>query len=137
MSLTVADGKRHPRRYWDVAPHLFVPEILATPQRCPWATGAYQLMRNLAFAHEWARTHRLEWFGFLVALVDAAPHASELRRRVTAFKMLLRPELRDRVGIISYEHLGIILFAHGETELADWVKTRLADGLQRADALRS
>ncbi len=135
--LTVVDGKRQPRRYWDVAPHLFVPDILSTPQQCPWATDAYQLMRNLVFAREWAMTHQLEWFGFLVMLVDAAPHASELRQRVADLKMLLRPELHDRVGVISYEHLGSILLGHGEIDLADWVKTRLAEGLHRALPLES
>ena len=135
--LTVIDGKRQPRRYWDVAPHVFVPDILSTPQRCPWSTDAYQLMRNFVFAREWAMTHRLECFGFLVVLVDAAPHASELRRRVADFKTLLRPELRDRVGVISYEELGSILFAHGEADLADWLETRLVRGLHRANPPRS
>jgi hypothetical protein len=87
-------------------------------------------MRNLAFAHEWARTHRLEWFGFLVVLVQAARHAPDLRAVVTNFKMLLRPELRDRVGVISYERIGVILSAHGEVDLATWVNARLAQGLR-------
>ena len=51
--LTVPDGTRRPRHYWDVAPQLFLPPVLTTPQRCPFSTDAYQLMRNLAFAHEW------------------------------------------------------------------------------------
>lgn len=76
------------------------------------------------------RIYELEWFGFLVALVDAAPHAADLRRRVADFKGLVLPEMRGRVGIISYEQLGTILFAHGETNLAQWVTTRLADGLE-------
>jgi hypothetical protein len=128
--LTVQDGKRRPRRYWDIAPHLFLPSVLATPQRCPFSTDTYQLMRNMAFAHEWAGEQRLNWFGFLVAIVDAAPKASELRARVAAFKKLLKTDVRDRAGIVSYERLADLLDGHQESDLASWVRTRLEAALR-------
>lgn len=127
--LTVQDGKRKPRRYWEVAPHLLLPPVLATPQPCPFATDAYQLMRNLAFAQEWAAKYKLPWFGFLVALVDGAPKAPELRKRVAAFRQLLKPDVRDRVGVVSYECIADVLDQHSEELLASWLRKRLAAGL--------
>ena len=124
--LTVPDGRRQPRRYWEIAPELFLPDVLTTPKPCPFSTDAYQLMRNMAFASEWAKIRALRWYGFLVALVDAAPSAHQLRDRVAAFKGLLKPDVRDRVGVISYEQLADVLNQHGDDELASWVRTRLA-----------
>jgi hypothetical protein len=125
--LTIADGRRARRRYWDVAPHLFVPEILETPGRCPFASDAYQLMRNLAFAHEWPGRSVGGWFGMLVCLVDRSPHAAELRERVELFRALLHPELRTRVGIVSYERIADVLSATGEAGLGAWVHERVTD----------
>jgi restriction endonuclease-like protein len=127
--LTVQDGKRSPRRYWDVAPDLFLPSVLTTPQPCPFSTDSYQLMRNVAFAQAWADKHRLTWFGFLVTLVDAAPKTSQLRARIASFKRLLKPDVRDRVGILSYEQLADVLDRHDEGDLGSWVWTRLAVAL--------
>jgi hypothetical protein len=123
--LTVKDGRRQPRRYWDVAPHLFQPSVLQTPRPCPFASDAYQLMRNLAFAHEWAAKNELPWFGFLVALVDGAPKAKVLRDRVADFKQLLLPTIRDQVGVISYQQMADILDDYGEIALASWIRERL------------
>lgn len=50
--LTVQDGARRARRYWEVAPSLFRPETLSVPRPCPFASDPYQLMRNLAFASQ-------------------------------------------------------------------------------------
>jgi hypothetical protein len=123
--LTVKDGRRQPRRYWDVAPNLFLPSVIQTPQPCPFASDAYQLMRNLAFAHEWAAKYELAWFGFLVALVDHAPKAKVLRDHVAGFKQLLLPNVRDRVGVASYQQIADVLDDHGETQLSTWIRERL------------
>jgi hypothetical protein len=123
--LTVADSRRAPRRYWDVAPHLFLPEILDTPRRCPFASDAYQLMRNVAFAHEWPSRPTDGWFGTLICLVDQSPHAAELRKRVERFRALLRAELRTRVGIVSYERIADVLSMKGEARLGSWVHQRI------------
>lgn len=133
--LTVRDGKRTPRRYWEVAPSLFLPAVLTTPQPCPFSADAYQLMRNLAFAHAWAAKNGLTWFGFLVALVDAAPKSSKLRAAVAAFKERLKPDVRDRVGVVSYERLADLLERHDEGDLAAWVRARLAAALPEVGRL--
>jgi hypothetical protein len=125
--LTIADGRRAPRRYWEVAPYLFLPEILTTPRKCPFASDAFQLMRNVGFAHEWPRPPTGGWFGTLICLVDRSPHAADLRERVTRFRALLRPEFRTRVGMVSYERIADVLSAHGEAKLGAWVCQRIAD----------
>jgi hypothetical protein len=125
--LTIADGRRARRRYWDVAPYLFLPEILATPRQCPFASDAYQLMRNVAFAHEWPGRPADGWFGTLICQVDRSPHAAELRERVERFRALLRPELRTRLGILSYERIADILSANGEAKLSAWVHQRITN----------
>lgn len=123
--LTIADGRRAPRRYWDVAPHLFLPEILVTPRRCPFASDAYQLMRNIAFARQWPSRPVDGWFGTLICIVDGSPYAVRLREHVERFRALLRPELRTRVGIVSYERIADVLCASGEANLARWVRQRI------------
>ncbi len=110
-----------------MVPHLFEPPLSEIPRRCPFSTDAYQLMRNLAFAHEWAASKNLQWYGFMVALVDGAPKAKVLRQRVDAFKELLKPGIRDRVGTVSYECIADVLDEHGETALAAWTRARVAD----------
>ena len=123
--LTVRDGRRAPRRYWEVAPSLFLPEVTATPRPCPFRGDPYQLMRNLAFAHEWRRNRQDDWFGFVVTLVDASPHAAALRHRVAEFKSMLLPEVAARVGLISYEQMANVLDTHGESPLAAWIRRRV------------
>jgi hypothetical protein len=122
--LTVQDGARHARRYWEVAPSLFRPEILSVPRPCPFAGDAYQLMRSLAFASEWAKAGDLVGFGFLVT-VDASPFAAPLRTRVEDFRGLL-DSVRHRVGVVCYERIAEISDGHGERGLATWTRDRVA-----------
>jgi hypothetical protein len=96
---------------------------------CPFRGDAYQLMRNLAFAHEWPGRDSSAWFGFLVCLVDASKHASNLRDEVEAFKAMLKPGVRGRVGMISYENIADILVVQNEPVLAAWVRDRVNDVL--------
>jgi hypothetical protein len=125
--LTVIDGNRQPRRYWNVAPNLFPAEVVAVPRRpCPFAGSAYQLMRNLAFAHEWALKHELPYYGFVVSIVDAPPAAAVLRRQVAAFRPLLLPDAFARVGVISYEQIADVLDAYSAEALAEWLRDRIA-----------
>jgi hypothetical protein len=125
--LTIADGRRTPRRYWDVAPSLFRPEVTAVPTSpCPFASSNYQLMRNIAFAHEWAARERLPYYGFVVLIVDASPNAKTLRDQFARFRRLLRDEVAARVGLLTYEDAVPILAHHREAELAGWVAARIA-----------
>ena len=124
--LTVQDGRRTPRRYWDVAPSLFAPTIYHVPRSpCPFASSTYQLMRNLAFAHAWAGKHGLPDWSFLVMIVDASPKAQELRRQVRAFRDTLLPNVAPRVATLSYEQAANVLAARGETDLGAWIRNRI------------
>ncbi len=124
--LTVQDGRRSPRRYWDIAPELFQPSVLTTGQACPFCTDAYQLMRNLAFACQRATDLGKPTFGCLVMLVDAAPAADRMRAHVQSFRNLLRDDRTELVGVMSYEQLASVLRQHHETALAAWVEARIA-----------
>jgi hypothetical protein len=54
----------------------------------------------------------------LVAIVNAAREASELRANVPVFKDLRNPEHRDRVGVASYKRLAEVLDGHDKGDLA-------------------
>jgi hypothetical protein len=123
--LTIRDGRRQPRHYWDIAPSLFEPDVLATPQVCPFASDNYQLTRNLAFAHDWARLHHLPWYGFLITLVDGTPRAAELRKVVDRFRAMLLPAVQPLVGIVSYQQVADVLHEHGEDTIATWIRDRV------------
>lgn len=127
--LTVKDGRRAPRRYWDAAPHLFAADVVETPRPCPFRDDAYQLMRNLAFAHQWPARGSDGYFAFLVCLVDRSPYAAALRRRVDEFIALLQAPARGRVGVISYEQIAVLLADGGEAALGRWVAERIAVAL--------
>lgn len=132
--LTVPDGRRAPRRYWDVAPHLFGADVTLVPRPCPFVSDSYQLMRNLAFAHQWPALGAGGWYGFLVCLVGGATYAPVLTNAVETFRALLRPEVRERVGLITYERIADVLNANGEVDLASWVKQRIeGSGLKPPD----
>ena len=125
--LTVRDGRRAPRRYWDVAPHLFLPAVTAIPRPCPFSGDGYQLMRNLAFAHEWPARGPEDFYGFVVCVVDASPRAVVLRERFNAFTEMLQPTVRAHVGLVSYEQIAATLDAHGEPLLSSWIVGRIRD----------
>ena len=128
--LTIWDGSRQPRLYWDVASRLFLPEGLAVPARlCPFADGRYQLMRNMTFAAEFARINGLPEFAFLVAYVAGSPSAEHTKLLASQFKLMLMPQIRDRFGVVSYETISGIASAHGDAKLSRWIKARIAAGL--------
>jgi hypothetical protein len=125
--LTIRDGSRLPRRYWDLAPGLFAADVCAQPRPCPFRDDAYQLMRNMSFAFKWAHDNQLANFGFLVVLVDAAPAAAKMRSAVEAFRRLLQDEHQRRLGLISYEAIaGVLEHQLGEGSLSRWIDDRVA-----------
>lgn len=132
--LMVWDGKRSPRTYWDIARSLFRPEVVTPPrQPCPFAGPSFQLMRNLCFAAAAAqrRGGGCE-FGFLVAYVEASPFAAAVERELADFKVLLLDDMRPRVGLVSYEQVAVVVRAHGEDDLADFIERRISEGVASA-----
>jgi hypothetical protein len=128
--LTIWDGQREPRKYWEVAERLFEPEVLATPARpCPFANGHYQLMRNFTFAAEFARCNTLPEFAFVVAYVAGSPSAAHTEELAGEFEQMLLPDVRSRFGLVAYETIAEIAAAHDDPGLADWIGTRIRDGL--------
>ena len=128
--LTIQEGQRTPRLYWEVGKRVFQPEVLEVPRPCPFAGGHYQLMRNMTFAAAFADRAGLKDFGFIVAYVAAASSAKKhTTHQVAEFKNMLRPELRDRFGSVSYESISGIVRKRGDTRLAECIDVRLGDGL--------
>jgi hypothetical protein len=128
--LTIKEGNRSPRMYWEVGAVLFRPDVLEPPRRpCPFRGGGYQLMRNLCFAQRLAELEGRPMAGFVLAYVAGAPSAHETEQTFNEFMAMLRAEVRPRAGAISYERVAEIATRHGETDLADWIERRLSDGL--------
>jgi hypothetical protein len=93
-------------------------------------------MRNLAWAAASAppRTRRdgdgivfveRPWFGLLVIHAATHPNAPATKQEFAAFQNLLQPELHDRVAMVSYEQIVMILGQHGEQALARDVLARI------------
>lgn len=128
--LTVQDGRRTPRRYWELAPNIFQDWVCMIPARpCPFASTSYQLMRNIAFAFAWARERKRPYYGFVVTIVDSSPKSATLRGQIADFRMMLLPEVAQRVGVISYEQIAGLLDAHNEHDLASWIRDQINRGI--------
>jgi hypothetical protein len=129
--LTIAEGDRTPRRYWEVGARLFRRAFLTPPRSpCPFRGPHYQLMRNLTFAAALAELEARPTDGFLLAYVEQAAGATATRRTFGDFKAMLLPEVARRVGMISYEQLTEIVHRRGEHELAAWIDVRLPSGIR-------
>lgn len=133
------DGSRAPRLYWDLAWELFRAEVLVPDGgACPFAGPSFQLMRNLETAWALAAPRSVrpdkakapvvehgQW-GMLVAHVAGHPNAAAHRAELDAFRKLLLPDAKPRVGLISYEQIVAILRAHKLTALAEDTEKRIA-----------
>jgi hypothetical protein len=132
--LTIKEGNRSARGYWEVAANLFQRDVLELPRRpCPFRDGHYQLMRNLCFAARLAEFERRPAAGFLLAYVKSARVAAETERAFAEFKRLLLSDVARRTGSITYEQIAGIARRHNETELADWIDGRLPAGIAGRD----
>lgn len=135
--LTIREGDRTPRLYWEVGEQLFLPDVLAIPRRpCPFRDGHYQLMRNVCFAARLAELERRPRFGFLLAYAKAARVAGETEQTFAEFRDMLLPHVRPLVGTVTYEEIARIARRSGERELAAWLDDRLPAGVA-AKARRS
>lgn len=132
-------GYRSPRRYWQVSAGLFRPEVIEPPRSpCPFADGKYQLMRNLCFSAALAEQHSVkDGYAFVFAYAAGAKTAAESASDFEAFHEMLLPDVVPHVGSITYERIAGILRTSGETELANWLETRLEAGVAaRASPMR-
>jgi hypothetical protein len=102
--LTIKDGRRDPRCYWELGRGHFRDEVFAeqTPsQVCPYR-DTYQLMRNYLTASELARRDGKPYFG----AIGIAPsgRSSVIREGVQRFvDDVLLPENRNCVAAVAYE----------------------------------
>ena len=117
--LQVADGRRTPRTYWAVMTRLSAPGSYVPGIPCPFAGPAYQVMRNVAFAAEYASRRSKDWavvFAFPAKLKPASV------AQVEAVRNRLLPENAARVAILDYEAL-----AQSLVKLPDEVSKGLGD----------
>jgi hypothetical protein len=127
--LTVSDGHRAPRLYWDLGrtyfrPELFVPQTLG--QSCPLAGPNFQLMRNFLVAAGTAAPS--SWFGVLA--IAPANRSAKIVAQARAFiSGVLQARFADRIGVASYDRLVELLDAspHSESRsLASFLRTRMS-----------
>ena len=123
-------GTPHSANVWKVGARLFHSEILTPPlSPCPFRGPHYQLMRNLTFAAALARLQSRPEAGFLLAFVEQARSAGAARRTFEEFQSMLLPDVARRAGAISYEEIASIVARHSESDLADWIESRLRAGV--------
>ena len=82
-------------------------------------------MRNLTYAQAYADRDDLPLSGFLVAYCSGANNARHSEADFGRFHSMLRPELDNKVGMISYEAIAGTLRDEGERVFADWLNDKL------------
>jgi hypothetical protein len=112
--LEVADGTRTPRRYLEVMHRQSTEGAYVVGQKCPYAGPGYQVMRNIAFAAEYARRSESDW---RVIFAFPAELSTESRSDVAAIVELLKPEYRNQVHSLDYRYLAES-FARGNDSTA-------------------
>jgi hypothetical protein len=129
--LTISDGRRTPRRYWELGRRWFRPEVFAEQtgsKVCPFRDGHFQAMRNFLFAAESAAQQGKEHFGVLVLCSNRCDR--KLAGQVTTFRdEILQEAHRSRVAMVHYERLIELLAATTTTaahELAAFLRERIA-----------
>ena len=120
--LEIQDGKRDPRKYWQLGRAYFQGEVFREQragENCPLSKSNYQLMRNFLFAAKTAG--KGQEFG-VVAMVPEKT-ASKVKPQVAAFqKDVLSEPHRARINVGTYDALAALLLhsphqasvAHGE-----------------------
>ena len=113
--LSIADGERPPRLYWELAKRCFTPDVFvqqSEDEKCPFYE-MYQLMRVFLFADQYALRHHKSHFAVLVMAPER--RATKLRRQITAFRPMLLLQLRERLQFASYESFVNALISVGGT----------------------
>jgi len=120
--LEAQDGKRDPRKYWQLGRAYFQDEVFRTQRAgeiCPLAMSNYQLMRNFLFAA--TKVGKAQEFG-VVAMVPEKT-GSKVKAQVAAFRAdVLREAYRAHINVGTYDELAALLshfphqasVAHGE-----------------------
>jgi hypothetical protein len=120
--LAVKDGRRQPRKYWELGIGQFRVEALAeqtSSQVCPYR-DAYQLMRNYLTACELARRDGKPFFGVIGIVPEA--NSREVKSGVRLFQnKVLLPENADRVAAFMYEDY-IAVLNGGSAEAKEFAK---------------
>lgn len=121
--LTVPDGQRTARRYFEVMNQLAGPDAITEGQPCPIAGPGYQVMRNVASAARLGEHLGTDWravFAFPASRQHDSVKAMESVRR------LLTPANASRMLILDYDHLADQLVNIPDTrQLAEHMKSLL------------
>jgi hypothetical protein len=132
--LTIPDGRRTPRGYWEFGRRWFRPEVFAeqtASEVCPFRDGHFQPMRNFLFAAESAARQGKEHFGVLVLCSNRCD--GKLAGQVATFRDEILQEAHwSRVAMVHYERLIELLAAATTTaahELAAFLRGRIANVL--------
>lgn len=128
--LTIPDGRRAPRRYWDLGRSYFRPEVFTENMglKCSFRDGHFQLMRNFLFAAASADLEAKEYFGVLVLCSSRCDR--KLAGQIATFRAeILQEPFRSRVALVHYERLIELLAASTTTaaqELGTFLRERIA-----------
>lgn len=99
--LTIADGRRTPRRYWEVMRSLSLDGAYPEAQECPFKGSGYQVMRVIAFAAAMAREEgESDW-----RAVFAYSEDEGTRKVIDTVSDRLLPGHRNRVKHLDYRSL--------------------------------
>jgi hypothetical protein len=127
--LEIAEGRRDPRRYWEIGRQYFRSSVFRSQspgERCPFADSNFQLMRNFLLAARAAGEDRT--FGVLCIAPEA--EISVLRSQAAEFcSTVLREEFRTKLQVTSYDSLARMLSesAHEESRaLGHFLSERIA-----------
>jgi hypothetical protein len=119
--LTIPDGTRTPRWYWDLGRRWFRAEVFAEQmdsEICPFRDSNFQLMRNFLFAAAHAEQQGKEHFGVLV--LCSQRRDQKLIGQVKVFQTeILQDSHRSQVAVVHYERLIGLLSASSATAAHD------------------
>lgn len=127
--LEVRDGRRDPRRYWELGRRYFLDTVFepqAKGQTCPLAGHSFQLMRNFLFAAQAASP--APSFGVLCMVPEKT--AARCREQVDTFKAkVLRNEFQSHIAVETYDTLAgyLLRSAHdGSQSLGRFLQERMS-----------
>ena len=124
--LQIQDGRRTPRRYWDVMTDICGPGFVQLGKPCPFAGPSYQVMRNIATASALAERKGKDWRAIFAFPGAADDKTSQV---VDGVASLLSPSESWKVAVLDYDRLAADLASSSsvdERNLATYMSPRLA-----------